>query len=72
MREEKEAAAYRDMLALKVLRTAYKFESWMQDTGAGASYSTFCDDFGYEGVEGESRPAVYKRVLEIIRLAKNY
>lgn len=57
--------------ALKVLKTAYEFEAWMQQEGAGPTYSTFCEDFGYEAIEGEHRPSIYERVLEVIKLAKS-
>lgn len=56
-------------LLLRRIRTAADFAEWLDKVGAGASYSTFCDDFGYTAAEGEDRPHTYKIVLEIIEYA---
>ncbi len=58
-------------LFLRRIRAAADFAEWMNEEGAGATYSTFCDDFGYEAIEGEDRPRTYQIVLEIIKLASS-
>lgn len=39
----------RSLRILELLKVAYEYEKWLQDNGAGSSFSTFCDDFGFEG-----------------------
>ncbi len=58
-------------LRLKILQVAAEFEAWMQENGAGATYSTFCDDFHYPAVEGEDRSYIYESALVVIELARN-
>lgn len=53
IRAEREAAAKKRAETLHILRTAYEYEKWLQENGAGSSYSTFRDDFGYSGEYGE-------------------
>lgn len=56
-------------LQLKLLKIAADFEEWKQENGAGATYSTFCNDFGYEASEGEDRPRIYESAVSLIELA---
>ena len=56
-------------LRLKLLKVAADLEAWMQETGSGATYSTFCDDFGYEADIGEDRPKTYNAIGIIIGTA---
>lgn len=51
---------------LHILMTAYHYNKWLLDNGAGSTYSTFCDDFKYQGMEGLRRDYVFKKVSEII------
>lgn len=46
-------------LALRRIKAAYDFAQWMETEGHGPSYSTFCDDFGYEAGPDEPRPRTY-------------
>lgn len=57
-------------LALRRLKVAFDFAQWMEIEGCGSSYSTFCDDFGYEATEDENRSRTYEIVTDIIKLAK--
>ena len=68
MRKAQAERKQRKEAALHILKTAYLFERWMQENGVGPSYSTFCDDFGYEAGEDEHRPTTYKRVMLSIEL----
>lgn len=52
--------------ALHVLTVALNFATWMVENGAGPTYSTFCDDFGYQAQPGEDRPALYRKVEEVL------
>lgn len=65
-RAEREAAAKRQAEKLKILKTAYQYEEWLQENEAGSTYSTFCDDFGYGG---EHREFMFKAVTQIRSLA---
>ena len=56
---------------IHVLRIAYKFAEWMEEVGAGETYSTFCDDFGYKAIKGEDRPKFYNNILKVIDFAKS-
>jgi hypothetical protein len=55
--------------ALYVLAVALRYALWMAEEGIGDTYSTFCDDFGYQAKEGENRPALYAKVQAVIRAA---
>lgn len=68
-RQNEERKVRRQEAALNVLKTAHLFAAWMRQTGAGPSYSTFCDDFEYEAAEGEHRPATYHQVMDLINMA---
>lgn len=55
--------------ALNLLRLATSYLQWLSENGMGDTYTTFCDDFGYEASEGEDRPATHQDVMSIIRHA---
>lgn len=57
-------------LALRRIKAAYDFAQWMETEGHGPSYSTFCDDFGYEAGPDEPRPRTYEIVMDIIELVR--
>lgn len=49
-----------------ILRNALAYDEWLRAHGAGSSYTTFCDEFGFD--EGPyNRPAVFE-AIEGIRL----
>lgn len=56
--------------AVRLMKGAADFIVWLDENGVGATYSTFCDDFGCESKEGEDRSYLYKRVNELIQEAK--
>lgn len=47
MRADKEAELKHRVYRLELLKVAYEYEKWLQENGAGTSYSTFWNDFGY-------------------------
>lgn len=55
-RKKKERDAAILSLSLEILRVAHEFNVWLVENGAGATFSTFCDDYGYQG---ENRSEVY-------------
>lgn len=59
-------------LSIHLLSTAAQYAKFMRDEGCGDTYSTFCDNFGYDSVvENEiGRPTIHKLVMEIIGLAR--
>lgn len=59
----------RQTKALNLLFLATSYLRWLHDNGAGDTYSTFCDDFGYEASEGENRSATHEDVMSTIRHA---
>ncbi len=61
--------AQRQKVAVHLLEVAFRFECWCMENGAGATYSTFTDDFGYPPQEGEDRPALYEKIRAIIAFA---
>ena len=65
-RAEKEFIRRRKEMQFVILETAYEYEKWLRQNGAGSSYSTFCDDFKYDG---DNRQFVYDAVEEIRRQA---
>jgi len=69
-RKVKEQAKKHERDIRNLLYTAFRFRFWLDDNGAGATYSTFCNDFGYEAKEGEDRPKLYEDTLTIIGLAR--
>lgn len=50
----------------KLIGVAHRFSQWLMETGAGATYSTFCNDFGYQADASEDRSRTYK-LVETIR-----
>ena len=38
-------------LLIRVLVATADYEKWLQENSAGSSYTTFLDDFGYQGVD---------------------
>jgi hypothetical protein len=69
-RAVKERAEKHERDTLHLLDVASRFKQWMTEKGAGATYSTFCNDFEYEAREGEDRPKLYENALEIISTAR--
>lgn len=57
--------------AAHLLDVSARYLSWLIENGAGSTYSTFCNDFGYEPADGEDRPVLYEEVLNLISLAKD-
>lgn len=55
---------------LHVLDVAHRFATWKAENGAGSSFTTFCDDFGYEAPDGVDRQRLYNYVLDVIRFAR--
>lgn len=56
--------------SLKLLVTAFEYAQFMADGGLGNSYSTFCDEFGYD-VDGEEvRSYVHESVMKLISIAR--
>lgn len=53
--------------ALKLLVLATRYLQWLSDNGMGDTYSTFCDDFGYEASEDEDRPSTHADAMSTIR-----
>ena len=66
-RQSKKSQPDHQKRTLHLLQRAASFERWMQETGAGATYSAFCDDYGYQG---EDRPVLYEQVLQVIAKAR--
>ena len=68
-----EAAKRREVRerTLHVLDVAMRYATWMDETGIGDTYSTFCDDFGYEAVDGEDRTQLHRRVIAVIMEASS-
>lgn len=69
-REKKAQEIAKKMLVFRYLQTAWEYALWLDENGAGSTYSTFCDDFEYEGAPGEDRPNTYKMVLDLIEIAR--
>lgn len=57
--------------ACKLLLLARDYLEWMVGNGAGSTYSTFCNDFGYGATEGESRNKTYEDVMFLINASKD-
>lgn len=62
-------ATERYRMTAHTLKVAGDFAAWMSTEGAGPTYTTFCDDFGYQPKPGEDRPALYKRVTQVLSAA---
>ncbi len=73
-RKAKAIAARQERDTLHLLDVALNFARWMSETRSGSSYSTFCNDYGYEAITDESgeenRATTHRRVLTIIDKAK--
>ena len=54
-------------LYLNRLKTAYEFAKWMDESGVGSTFSTFCNEFGYDDYDASE---TYEIVSGIIKLAK--
>ena len=70
-RQAKEVRESRKRYALFVLETAHKYEKWLQETGNGSTYSTFCNDFGFGGWGEISRNDTFNTVEDLRELANN-
>jgi len=70
MRYEKERQERKEVLSLKYLKLAAEYLAFLQNEGAGSTFTTFTDDFGYHGEKGENRSKTYEVVLEIIKFGK--
>jgi hypothetical protein len=59
-----------DVLLLVVMRVGFEYQNWLNENGAGSTYTTFCDEFGYpaEGLPqiltsaGIDRPLIFNLV----------
>lgn len=69
-REQKEKEWKKKHFTEHVLFISFQFYEWLKKTKTGATFSTFCDDFGYAGIFGYDRPVVYETVLELIKVAE--
>jgi len=60
--------------ARELLRVAADFWRWMAEEGAGPTYSTFCDEYGYEAPEwlAVKRNVLYELALDLIDKAGGY
>lgn len=54
-------------LVVYVLGVARNYLEWLQAEGAGDTYSTFCDDFGFHQQEPLDRQTTYAFVQECIK-----
>jgi hypothetical protein len=61
-----EAEARSKALKLEILQIAFEYEQWLQQNGAGSTYSTFCDDFK---CDVKNRSFIFKAVEEVRRCA---
>lgn len=57
LRHEKERAMRPALEHL--LNVAARYTAWLNKNGAGSTYSTFCDDFGYEAVDNEDLSLIH-------------
>lgn len=64
-REEKALKKQAKELALRRIRTAHGYAIWLENNGAGDTYSTFCDEFGYEATLGENRCETWHTIHKI-------
>jgi hypothetical protein len=70
LRKKEQEKINKQLKAVSLIRTAMHYLEFMQDQGFGNTYSTFCDDFGYEvTTEGEVRNFTWLSVTKIINLA---
>ena len=66
-RAKREAQKKQSNLQFEILEQAYEYEKWLRENGAGSSYSTFCDQYGYPAME--NRKFIYECVEAIRRAA---
>jgi len=66
-REKRKAQERQSRLQIEILQTAYEYERWLRENGAGSSFSTFCDDYGYPAFE--NRKNIFEAVEEIRKQA---
>lgn len=66
-RAKRDAQKRQKNLQFEILEQAYEYEKWLRENGAGSSFSTFCDDYGYPSLE--NRKFIYDAVEEIRRQA---
>lgn len=70
MRAEAHRQWLRTHNASLILHTAARYHTWLVQNGAGDTYSTFCDDFGFEEpLEGMTRSAFRSAVMVLINFA---
>lgn len=62
----------RDSIAADLLDIAIAYHKWLSDNGAGDTYTTFCEDFGYTPLGTINRSAVHGSVACIINRARQY
>ena len=55
---------------VEILRVAHLAYQWSVQNDAGLTFSTFCDDFGYESLL-YSQNQIYEAVLKIIKVAQD-
>ena len=51
----------------EILKVAYQYELWLQANGRGSSFTTFCDEFGYQSEANLS--SIYAAVNEVRQAA---
>lgn len=72
MRRTSAVHVARKQAKLEILRAAHEYEKWLQENGVGSTYSTFCDDFGYDGGVHVHRPGLFRGVCAARETADNY
>jgi hypothetical protein len=70
-RKKQEEFLRRKTSALHLLKTAYDYETWLQAHGRESSFTTFLDEFGYDGIEGKTSAMVFKQVSYLRESALN-
>ena len=69
MRRENELAQKRADYMIQLLQLTIEYATWMHENGIGDSYSTFCDDFGYDYRCDVMRTKVYHDVRVLMNTA---
>lgn len=69
MRAEEHARIMSKTYCLELLATALEYEKWLQKNGAGNSFSTFVDEFGYERTDQIRVKIIYDCVNTLRRAA---
>jgi hypothetical protein len=71
MREEDEKEKRQQAIFLSRINTLYNYSLWLSQNGVGSTFSTFCDDFGYEPLYGEEdRGETYKILMNARRVIR--